>query len=232
MERKISVGCPAERRAPARARNRRDDILNHTLEERGYHGRLRVEHETRAGEVPAFFGPDGAACSSKSVKHNTPQWVVQAVLHALDLEAFDLDPCAPEDGSGHVLAKRKMVEADDGLTGAWKGKVFVNPPYARNVTRRWVNRCREAWENGEAELVVALLPARTGAGWWHDAVFRGGADAIFLRGRLTFGDATHPAPFDSAIAVWGADEKVASALQRAFPDAWLVRNTSGKAVAA
>ena len=232
MTREPPVSCPTERRAPARARGRRTNVGGLKLEERGYHARLRIEHETRAGEVPAFFGPDGAARSSKSVKHNTPRWLVQAVLEALGLQAFDVDPCAPSDGGGHVLAKRTMVEADDGLTGAWTGVVFVNPPYARNVTRRWVTRCRQAWETGEAQLVVALLPARTGAGWWHDAVFRGGADALFLRGRLKFGDKADSAPFDSAIAVWGGTDKVAVALERAFPDAWMARNTHKREVAA
>jgi hypothetical protein len=50
--------------------------------------------------------------------------------------------------------------------------------------------------------VIALVPARTGTGWWHRALDAGGRPE-FLKGRLRFlgkdgapGDA---APFDSAL---------------------------------
>lgn len=50
-------------------------------------------------------------------------------------------------------------------------------------------------------VVVCLIPARTGTGWWHRYFTR--ADEIrFLKGRLRFGNAKSGASFPSAIVVF------------------------------
>ena len=56
--------------------------------------------------------------------------------------------------------------------------------------------------DGRAELVAALLPARTDTLCWHQEI-AGSAHAVMLRGRLSFGNGT-PVPFPSALVVWGA----------------------------
>jgi hypothetical protein len=67
--------------------------------------------------------------------------------------------------------------------------------------------------------VVGLVPARTDTTWWHQDV-AGHATVFFLRGRLSFGDGTQPAPFPSALLVWGATPENTTALKAAIPDAW------------
>jgi phage N-6-adenine-methyltransferase len=52
----------------------------------------------------------------------------------------------------------------DGLTGAWMGHVFCNPPYGRGIAN-WVARASQ-----HPDLVVLLLPARTDTRWFHDLV--------------------------------------------------------------
>lgn len=105
------------------------------------------------------------------------------VLAALDAEFhFTLDPCQP----GRT----------DGLTRAWTGeRVFCNPPYRRGSIERWLAKAREP------DLAVYLLPSRTGAAWWAQALT---AEEIrFIRGRLRFGGATINAPEWSVILVYG-----------------------------
>lgn len=93
------------------------------------------------------------------------------------LGPFDLDPCAP------VLrpwdtAKNHYTEIDNGLTLAWVGRVFLNPPYSDAGV--WLSRLA-THGNG-----VALVFARTDTRWFHSCVW-GKADALlFLRGRLKF----------------------------------------------
>lgn len=51
-----------------------------------------------------------------------------------------------------------------------------------------------------------LIPARTDTSYWHDYIF-GTAEVEFIRGRLKFeqgGVSTDPAPFPSAIVIFGS----------------------------
>jgi phage N-6-adenine-methyltransferase len=106
---------------------------------------------------------------------------------------------------------------DDGLELPWRGKVFMNPPYGRTL-RQWVSKAQAEVTERRAALVVALVPARTETLWWHQHI-AGAADAFMLRGRLSFGNGT-PAPFPSALVLWGASAAQIVAVRREFPTAW------------
>lgn len=108
---------------------------------------------------------------------------------------FTLDPCAtPQNAKCSVFFTR----AEDGLSKPWTGKVFMNPPYGREVGK-WV---KKAWEESlGGALVVCLLPARVDTRWWHEYARKG--HVYFLRGRLKFGAARNSAPFPSAIVTFG-----------------------------
>lgn len=167
--------------------------------------------------------PFYAAAGNASVFHGweTPPDLFDKVEAAVG--PFDLDPCSP-DKPGSVRSSIRFTAADDGLSREWRGRVFVNPPYGREL-RRWVAKAAEAAENGA--LVVGLIPARTDTHWWHDFV-AWKATIFFLRGRLAFGDGTQSAPFPSAITVWGAD---AGAIAR-LADALGVQPVPGRSAAA
>jgi phage N-6-adenine-methyltransferase len=135
--------------------------------------------------------------SSQSVEWSTPLDLF-AELNAR-YAPFTLDAAAtPENAK--CDAYYTLVE--DGLAQTWTGKVWLNPPYGRNRIGRWM---RKAWESSQttAELVVCLVPARTGPDWWHEWAMRG--EVEFLRGRQRFGDSKNAAPFDSAIVVFRKD---------------------------
>src|SRR5262249_45210406 len=131
--------------------------------------------------------------SSKSEEWATPP----EVFRELDAEfRFDLDPCAtPETAK----CARYFTRVEDGLAQEWTGRVFCNPPYGRAIAA-WI---RKAWEPAQAtaELVVCLVPVRTGTAWWHDYVSRA-AEVRYLRGRLKFGGSKNSAPFDSALVMF------------------------------
>lgn len=46
---------------------------------------------------------------------------------------FDLDPCSPRKAAAPVRARVHLTAEDDGLSLAWHGTVFVNPPYGRRL---------------------------------------------------------------------------------------------------
>ena len=193
--------------------------------ERQSRGRLKLLDQVLsilgAGPVlsarpPAFFTHAG---NSSGEQHwNTPAWLLDVLREVFGI--FDLDPCAPTSRrrATSVSAKLLFTESDDGLSLPWQGKVFVNPPYGRTL-KHWTKKARTEVEQGRASLVVALLPARTDTGWWHDDVAQS-ATVIFLKGRLSFNETGDSAPFPSALAVWGARPARLRALAKALPGSW------------
>jgi phage N-6-adenine-methyltransferase len=93
---------------------------------------------------------------------------------------FDLDPCARE---ASCKAQEYFTQADNGLARVWYGKVWLNPPYSDPGP--WVQKAVESVQRGEAELVVACLPAATDTAWFHDCVLPY-AEIRFRRGRIRF----------------------------------------------
>ena len=132
--------------------------------------------------------------SSKSDDWATPQDFFDRLDAIFD---FTLDPCAD---SKNAKCVRFFTRADNGLAQNWDGeRVYMNPPYGREIGA-WVKKASEA-----RALVVCLLPARTDTRWWHDYVVGGHGVAIFLKGRLSFGDAEASAPFPSAVVIFFGD---------------------------
>jgi len=131
--------------------------------------------------------------SSASAEWETPY----DLFNELDriFGGFTLDPCATPQ---NAKCTRFFTRADDGLAQAWTGKVFMNPPYGREIGK-WV---RKAWtESLSGALVVCLLPARVDTRWWHEYAKKG--HVYFLRGRLKFGSSVNSAPFPSVLVTFG-----------------------------
>jgi hypothetical protein len=83
--------------------------------------------------------------SSKSAEWETPQWL----FNLLDEEFhFGLDVCATHEN--HKCA-RYFTKEDDGLSQAWEGTVWENPPYGREIGP-WVKRAMEHGRGGSGSL--------------------------------------------------------------------------------
>ena len=166
----------------------------------------------------AFFTHAGNSSAHHGFR--TPAHVLRPLYEAIG-GPFDLDPCAAtaDPRRASVKARLRLTAEDDGLSHAWRGTVFCNPPYGRALPL-WMAKCRQEAATGRA-IVIALIPARPDAGWWHEHVV-GHADIILLRGRIRFQGAENSAPFPSAIAVWGAAPALAGRIATGFPGAWHV----------
>jgi phage N-6-adenine-methyltransferase len=119
----------------------------------------------------------------------------QDFFDQLDAEfGFTLDAAATAE---NAKCARYFTREDDGLAQEWTGRVWLNPPYGRELGL-WM---RKAWGASQttAELVVCLVPVRSDTAWWHDYATRG--DVEFVRGQMRFGDADNVAPFSSAVVV-------------------------------
>ncbi len=168
-------------------------------------------------DAPTFY----ASTANSSAHHNwnTPPELLEALYRAG--LGFDLDPCSPtrDRRRAPVKAKAHYVEDDDALALVWHGRVFVNPPYGRDIIR-WIAKGHRSVVDRDAAFVLALVPARTETKWWHDHVANH-AHVFLLRGRLAFGDGANSAPFPSALVLWG-DAAVANRVATAVPEAWRI----------
>lgn len=131
--------------------------------------------------------------SSKSYNWDSPKQVF------LDLHKefnFNQDPTdKPLIGPG----------CKNGLVEPWgtikkPGRIYLNPAYGRKLTKRWIFKAWQEMHFGRIEIVVFLLPSRTGTDWFQFLMNKG-AEFRINRGRLKFGEAELGAPFDSLVAI-------------------------------
>ena len=110
---------------------------------------------------------------------------------------FALDVCATPE---NAKCEEFYTKEQDGLKQPWKGTVWCNPPYGRQIGE-WVRRAFLASVSGST--VVMLLPARTDTKWFHDYIYkRNNVEIRFIRGRLKFGGNKNSAPFPSMVVVF------------------------------
>ena len=88
--------------------------------------------------------------------------------------------------------------------GGGYSRIWLNPPYGREIGS-WVEKAaRESAENGS--VIVGLLPARPDTKWWWEWVVPYAAEIQFLKGRIKFcmnGVPQQSAPFPSCLVRWG-----------------------------
>lgn len=113
---------------------------------------------------------------------------------------FTLDVCATKQ---NAKCEKFFTKEDDALTKEWKGVLWMNPPYGREI-KAWIKKAYETAQAGDG-TVVCLLPARTDTAWWHDYCMKG--EVTFIRGRLKFGGSKNSAPFPSAVVVFYGGKK-------------------------
>lgn len=142
---------------------------------------------------------------SRTTRWLTPPAVVRA------LGEFDLDPAG---APGHELARETYLleRGQDGLTLPWRGRVWLNPPYDRAPAAAFLRKMVQH-NHGSA-----LIFARTDTAIFHEAVWGAATSVLFIKGRLTFLDATGtPAAANSGAAsclvAYGPED--ARALQQA-----------------
>lgn len=154
--------------------------------------------------TPAGLAPCGGSASrerhvmsvmgsSKDMTWPTPQeW-----YDYLNLEfGFTLDPCCE-----HATAKcaKHYTPAEDGLAQPWKDeRVFMNPPYGREIGAWMKKAYEEARDNGA--LVVCFVPARVDTNWWHSYAAKA-SEVRYPKGRVKNTDGV-AWPFPIAVVIY------------------------------
>ncbi len=101
--------------------------------------------------------------SSKTAEHYTPQPFLELVREVLG--EIDLDPCSNSAEAPNVAAHQHYTASDDGLKQSWQGRVFLNPPYGRQI-EPWIEKLRAEWKRGKVTELIALVSARPDTEWF------------------------------------------------------------------
>ena len=112
---------------------------------------------------------------------------------------FTLDVCAT---ARNAKCARYFTPEVNGLRQSWQGqRCWMNPPYGREILR-WMEKASSEVSMGNC-FVAALVPARTDTRWFHRYIYNKYSVTItFLKGRLKFKGAVHPAPFPSMLVIF------------------------------
>ncbi len=148
-----------------------------------------------------------AEAAKRYVHWNTPPEVGKLLE---EFGTIDLDPCSNEHTK--LKAAKIFTAEDDGLSKDWGayvpgpfGLIYVNPPYS--TAGQWARKCAETSLAYPDLDIVLLVPARTGARWFHDWVLKQAAAICWWRGRIQFWKEGKPvkgsANFDPCFAMWG-----------------------------
>jgi ParB-like chromosome segregation protein Spo0J len=88
----------------------------------------------------------------------TPAWLVELAREAMG--GIDLDPASCEEANSVVKAAQIYTAADDGRLKPWKGRVFVNPPYALPLVEGFAAKLVAEYEAGRVTEAVWPAPSR------------------------------------------------------------------------
>lgn len=107
---------------------------------------------------------------------------------------FTLDPCSNDENK---KCKNHFTEKENGLAQRWTGRVFMNPPYGKEL-KQWIKKAHDEVMIWNADLVVALIPARTDTTYFHEFIYKK-FEIDFIKWRLKFWDSKNCAPFPSML---------------------------------
>lgn len=114
--------------------------------------------------------PEETAKARTHVVHNSGEneWYTPAVF--LDaarevLGRIDLDPASCEIAQNNVKAKQFYTVDDDGLTKPWKGSVYMNPPYSKDLCSKFVTKLLDSLNEGTVTAAIILVNNATETAW-------------------------------------------------------------------
>jgi DNA N-6-adenine-methyltransferase (Dam) len=137
-------------------------------------GELSIPDALRELEVPHV------AHNAGNNEWYTPRGYIERAVAVMG--AIDLDPASTKLANKVVGAAHFYTADDDGLTKRWKGRVFMNPPYATELIGRFVDKLLTS--KGVTEAIV-LVNNATETQWFQLLAQKAGA-VCFPSGRVKF----------------------------------------------
>jgi ParB family chromosome partitioning protein len=120
---------------------------------------------------------------SGDIEWYTPKEYIKAI-HSV-MGGIDLDPASTPEANEVVKATQFFTEKDNGLKQIWRGRIFLNPPYATGLVEQFTGHLVNAMLAGAVKEACVLLNNATETRWFQHLL--SGANAVcFPRGRVKF----------------------------------------------
>ena len=134
-------------------------------------GRVREQARNAVTEMVAGEEP-AQAMKRAHAMYNTGEneWYTPSDLiecARLFLGTIDLDPASSALANETVRACTWYGVEHDGLAQRWQGRVWMNPPYARGLIERFVERLMESHLAGDVPEALILVNNATDTRWFH-----------------------------------------------------------------
>ena len=177
----------AQRRAEAEALARQEaqeaaeDAERHAAQERAEgeaEARERAEAEAWEAEKKAQAADKKATAKGKTDSdgnyrtNNTGEneWYTPAEYVAMArrvMGGIDLDPASCVEANVTVGAATIYTERDNGLQKKWAGRVWLNPPYSRDLMPAFCAKLAEHVDAGDVTAAILVSHNNTDTGWFH-----------------------------------------------------------------
>ena len=98
----------------------------------------------------------------------TPPKYIEAAQKVMG--RIDCDPASCEKANSVVKATKYFSIKDDGLKQAWLGNVWLNPPYQREIMRKFANKLLQEIELGHVKSAILMVHSRCSSNPWFQQV--------------------------------------------------------------
>jgi len=137
---------------------------------------IRLHHQE---PITTVRGTEGTG----EFERYTPARYIEAVRKVLG--EIDVDPATCAMAQNVVRAKMFFTAQTDGLSKEWRGRIFLNPPYHRDLAPRFIRKLVEEIDLGHVTAAIVLTNNCTDTDWF-DAAFRSCSSLCFTHGRIGF----------------------------------------------
>lgn len=111
----------------------------------------------------------------------TPKEYIDAARRAMG--SIDLDPASSEIANKVVQASEIYTIETDGLSHKWHGNVWLNPPYASDLIKLFVDKVSAEAENISQAIILVNNATETR---WFSELVKASSAVVFPTGRVNF----------------------------------------------